>query len=52
MYKTIFGKIADYIQSMHKRKAENGNGVVCKEQKGCIKILMADANTEQKSFFK
>jgi hypothetical protein len=39
-YRIIFGRIADYIQSINKSKSKSGDGIVCKEQKGFIKILM------------
>jgi hypothetical protein len=39
MYRIIFGRIADYIQSINKRKSKSGDGIVCKEQKGFIKNI-------------
>jgi hypothetical protein len=31
MYRIIFGRIADYTQSIHKSKSEKGDGIVYKE---------------------
>jgi hypothetical protein len=39
MYRIIFGRIAEYKQSIHKNKSEKGDGIVCKEQKGFIKNI-------------
>jgi hypothetical protein len=30
MYRIIFGRIADYIQSINKSKSKSGDGIVCK----------------------
>jgi hypothetical protein len=39
MYRIIFGRIADYFQSIHKLKGKDGDGIVCRQQKGFIKNI-------------
>jgi hypothetical protein len=43
-YRIILGRISEYFQQMHKRKTADGNGIVCKEQKGFIKTSMDAVN--------
>jgi hypothetical protein len=38
-YRIIFGRITDYCQMMNKRKRNDGDGIVCEEQKGFIKNI-------------
>jgi hypothetical protein len=38
-YRIIFGRIAKYIQSIHRSKSEKGDGMVFKKQKGFIKNI-------------
>jgi hypothetical protein len=39
MCKIIFGRIADYFQMIPKDKSKNGDGIVCREQKGFAKNI-------------
>jgi hypothetical protein len=39
IYRIIFGRIGDYFQTVHKGKSKKGDGIVCREQKGCIKNI-------------
>jgi hypothetical protein len=39
MYRIIFGRIADYFQSILKLKGKDGDGIVCRQQKGFIKNI-------------
>jgi hypothetical protein len=38
LYRIVFGRIAEYFQ-LHKKKTFDGDGIVCKEQKGFIKNI-------------
>jgi hypothetical protein len=64
LYRIAFGRISEYFQQIHKRKAADGNGVVSKEQKGFIKnvsgccehsakinYLIADATTNKRKLY-
>jgi hypothetical protein len=64
LYRIIFGRIAEYFQSVHKKKTFDGNGLVSNEQKGFIKnindccehsakviYLIADACARKKSLY-
>jgi hypothetical protein len=39
LFRIIFGRITKYFQQIHKRKTFDGDGIVCKEQKGFIKNI-------------
>jgi hypothetical protein len=38
MYRIIFGRIADYFQTVHKGKSKKEDGIVCGSKKGLLEI--------------